>query len=147
MENEWAPPDHEVFQLVPREFDLHARRLYHIEGSPVISHSTFLATFQMLRDAFRPFEAEHPLGTYVASHDQDYDREQQGVAILQGLRDMRPGDELGPSQGFWQWDEDEMVPSIAERTMENSNISSGSFEPEGGPSRSIPGTLEVDFSD
>lgn len=136
MENEWAPPDHEVFELVPREFDRDARHLYHLEGCPIVSHSTFLATFRTLRDAFRPFEAEHPLETYV----QDYDREQQGVAILPGLKDIRPGDELGQSQGTWQWDEDDMVPSVAISSINNS-----SYEPEGDPSGSIPGTLEVDL--
>ena len=136
MENKWAPPDHEVFQLVPPEFNYHAQNLYAIIGSPVINHNTFISVFRRLRDAFLPFQAEHPLARYAASLDQEYDRDQHSVAIIPGLRDMRPGDELGNKQlgGFWQWENDDELPMIeVEETMEED-----SSEIEGEPSGSIP---------
>ena len=119
MENEWAPPDHEVFRLVPPEFDYHARNLYAMIGNPVVDHKTIVSVFRRLRNAFLPFEGEHPLARYAASLDQEYDRDQHSVPIIPGLRDMRPGDELGNSQGFWQWRDDDEVPMIrVEQTAE-----------------------------
>ena len=58
------------------------------------------------------------------------------MAIILGLRDMRPGDELGNKQlrGFWQWENDDELPMIeVEETMEED-----SSEIEGEPSGSIP---------
>jgi hypothetical protein len=95
MENEWAPPDHPVFTLVPLEFEHHVRNLYAIQNYPPVSHHTFLLTFRQLRDVFMPDVGRHPLATYVSYHDQDHDREHDLVGILPGQRNLRPGDELG----------------------------------------------------
>jgi hypothetical protein len=127
MENEWAPPDHEVFRLVPPEFDYHAQTLYAMIGSPVVNHKSIIPVFCRLRDAFLPFEAEHPLVRYAASLDQEYDRDKNGVAIMPGLRDMRPGDELGNNPGLWRWGDDDELPMIEiEETEEEDSIESES---------------------
>lgn len=146
MENEWAPPDHEVFQLVPPEFDYHAQNLYATIGSPVVDHKSIILVFRRLRDAFLPFEVEHPLARYAASLDQEYDREQHGVAIIPGLRDMRPGDELGNNRGFWQWVNDDELPRIeVEETVEEDS-SNMEGEPSGN-TLSVEETAEEDSSE
>ena len=112
MENEWAPPDHPVFTLVPPEFDYHARNLYTLLDCPPVSHGSFLLTFRRLRDAFMPDIARQPLQRYIASHDRNHNREYDIVDILPGQQNLRLGQELGENPGIGDLEEDDIVPSF-----------------------------------
>ena len=112
MENEWAPPDHPVFTLVPPEFDYHAWNLYTLLDCPPVSHSSFLPTFRQLWDVFLPDIARQPLHQYIASHDHDHNREYDMVDILPGQLNLCLGEELGDNPGIRDLEEDDIVPSF-----------------------------------
>jgi hypothetical protein len=114
MEQEWAPPTHPVFRLVPEEFEYHARNLYTLEGCPPVSHRTFPSVFHRLRDAFLPYEVNYPLASYIGAHEQDHDREHESVAILPGLKNLRLGEEMG-IQCIEDEDEDDRIPPVTVR--------------------------------
>lgn len=144
MEQEWAPPAHPVFLLVPEEFERHARNLYMLEGCPPVSHQTFLAVFHLLRDAFQPYEVDYPLASYISAHEQDHDREHEGVAILPGLKNLRLGEEMGVKWIEDDEDEDDRIPSVTVRPDE---VASGSTSTD--PDHMIDGeddTMYVEFS-
>lgn len=147
MENDWAPPSHPVFRLVPEEFELQVQNLYLMLGAPPVSHSTLLEVFQQLRDAFHPYELEHPLAAYINSHDQDHDREHQSVPILPGLKKLRPGEEMGVP--IVMEDEDDQVPPSTVRPgvlVASSSRSSPGPEHATGHSSDSDDTLYVDFT-
>ncbi len=146
MENEWAPPSHPVFRLVPNDFELQVQNLYTMLGAPPVSHSSFLEVFRQLRDAFQPYEPEYPLATYIHSHDRDHDREQESVAILLGLKKLRPGEEMGVPLVLE--DEDDCIPPATVRPGVHASSSRPSPGPEHATSRSRDdnSTLYVDLT-
>ena len=145
MENEWAPPSHPIFSLVPNDFELQVNELYIMLGAPPVSHSSFLEVFHQLQDAFQPYELEYPLATYIHSHDWDHNCEEESVAILPGLKKLHPGEEMGGALGL----EDEEDHILSATVHPGGDASSTSPSPECATSwsRGDDGTLYVDLTD
>jgi hypothetical protein len=53
VEDRWAPPDHEVFNLVPAGFDHYATHHWEQLGSPEVTIVTFWDVFVALVDSFQ----------------------------------------------------------------------------------------------
>ena len=145
MENEWAPPSHPVFSLVPDDFKLQINQLYILLGAPPVSHSSFLEVFRQLRDAFQPYEPEYPLATYIHSHDRDHNREEESIAILPGLKKLHLGEEMGGALGLE--DEEDCILSATVHPGGHASSTSPSLECATSRSKGDDGTLYVDLTD
>ena len=90
MEQQWAPRDLPVFQLVPPAFDEQANVLYTNIGCPVVSSSTFWDVYKQLLSAFRALPTIPLLDEAVSAAACVEDVE---IPLLSGLRDLRYGDD------------------------------------------------------
>lgn len=93
MEQEWAPPDDPVFQLVPPTFQEQVSELYANIGSPDISSLNFWEVYKKLLDAFHALPEDPSLeAALLAAHEGEV----LEVDIIPGLRDLRrDGDVIG----------------------------------------------------
>jgi hypothetical protein len=91
MEQEWAPLDDPVFQLMPSSFHSQANHHYTSLGRPAISRGTFWDIYKSLLACFRQnpvnvtIEEEFNLANLGANQNMD---------LLPGLREFRIGDEV-----------------------------------------------------
>ena len=113
-------------------------------GAPPVSHTSFLEVFGLLRDAFQPYEPKYPLATYINSHDRDHHGEEEGVDILPGLRNLRPGEEMGGPLVLE--DEDDGIPPVTVRPEGHASGTSPSPEYTSSQSGGDDGTLYVDLT-
>ncbi|KAJ6593020.1 hypothetical protein B0H19DRAFT_1055676 [Mycena capillaripes] len=91
LEAQFAPPDHEVFQLTPPEFDHWANIYYNEMGKPVVTHKTFWVYLPL---AFGPFkqgpDAEADLHIPLSSHIETMRRlDNEGIPLLANQQPLR----------------------------------------------------------
>ncbi|KAG6818632.1 hypothetical protein H0H93_003299 [Arthromyces matolae] len=111
IEQEWAPPNDPVFQLVPTAFNTRASMLYSALGQPNVSSDTFWDVYKALLAAFR----EQPHDAQIESALLEANRgEEDEVPLLPGLRDLRPGDSVIGSHGFYYYGGLENPPQMNE---------------------------------
>lgn len=53
MEQEWCPPNLEVFKLMPDVFQVHVMRIYQALGSPTVSSNNFWTVYSLLCGEFK----------------------------------------------------------------------------------------------
>lgn len=98
FEAEFAPPDHEVFQLTPPEFHLHASSFYDTLGQPPITCDTFWAVYRQVLDCFKM--ADDALLPVVEGLFETVRRvEEDRVELLQGQKELRMGDKVVGDDG------------------------------------------------
>ncbi|KAK7019500.1 hypothetical protein R3P38DRAFT_2973640 [Favolaschia claudopus] len=91
MEAEFAPPDHEVFQLVPPEFD-HWANIYYAEmGQPEVTHDTFWNVYCQLLSYFnRVPDIEAELHIPLSSLNETTERiDDEHINILADQQPLR----------------------------------------------------------
>jgi hypothetical protein len=89
MEAQFAPPDHEVFQLTPPEFHHWANVYYDEMNRPLVTHDSFWDVYRGLLDHFRQGpDAEADLGIPLSSHMETSRRIQEEEIPL--LADQQP---------------------------------------------------------
>lgn len=92
----WAPPNHDIFKLVPEDFEAYASHLYAQMGSPIVTLETFWDVYRQLFDLFHALpHAIHVLETVQDRHDdliisQTIDAP---VELLPGQADWRGEDQ------------------------------------------------------
>lgn len=84
VEQLFAPPDDPVFQLVPPEFDVHAKDVYQRIGAPAqIRIDNFWAVFERMHEVFEGARA------HLAHHiPYTYDEQEEDVRLLEGYQEM-----------------------------------------------------------
>ncbi|KII92463.1 hypothetical protein PLICRDRAFT_678606 [Plicaturopsis crispa FD-325 SS-3] len=92
MEQQWAPPEHPIFQLVPPTFAAQANELYRQLGNPLVSGDTFWAVYRSLLQAFRPFSNTPLLADVLGDPSALPEGELEMIQILPNLRELRNGD-------------------------------------------------------
>jgi hypothetical protein len=93
VEQEYAPPDHAVFQLVPLEFDQRANVYYAEIHRPVVNSTTFWDVYLQLLERFQTNnEANMDLLTLISAHtDVIQDVNDERLDLLPGLKELREG--------------------------------------------------------
>ena len=92
MEAEYAPPDHEVFQLTPLPFDSHANKYYEEMGRPPVSSSSFWDVYQQLLARFRGAEPSDDLTEVLSDLENQTEQiSKEKVDVLPGLKPLRLG--------------------------------------------------------
>jgi len=82
MEQQWCPPDLEVFKLVPDHFQIHVTRLYESIGSPTVSSNNFWTVYASLYNAFKDDSCLETLGMQnILSAQCNFDPLQSPVDI------------------------------------------------------------------
>ncbi|KAJ7769107.1 hypothetical protein DFH07DRAFT_866763 [Mycena maculata] len=91
MEARFAPPDHEVFQLVPPEFDHWANIYYDSMERPVVQHKTFWDIYRQLLAYFTQVpDVEVDLQIPLSSHKETTRRiDEEEVPLLPGQQPLR----------------------------------------------------------
>ncbi|KAJ7630220.1 hypothetical protein FB45DRAFT_1150186 [Roridomyces roridus] len=86
MEAQFAPPDHEVFLLVPPEFQYWAGVYYDAMGCPEVTHRTFWDIYRELLDYFNQVsDVEVDLQIPLSSHNETLRRvDEEDVPVLPG---------------------------------------------------------------
>ncbi|KAJ7077337.1 hypothetical protein C8R44DRAFT_836761 [Mycena epipterygia] len=154
LEAQFAPPDHEVFQLTPPEFDHWANTYYSQMGKPVVMHDTFWDIYRELLAYFTQVpDIEGDLQIPLSSHNETMRRiDEEEMALLPDQQPLRrvaemPGPALsesgfgpntaGPSTRIRN-NSDSMEPNM-HRVPEYACFTSSEDESEGGE--------DVDFGD
>ncbi|KAH9924596.1 hypothetical protein B0H21DRAFT_781416 [Amylocystis lapponica] len=124
MELAWAPPDHPVFELVPRDFEVLIKQLYTQVGEPVISRETFWEIYIELLTCLRSMPMDD-LDFNDTPHSHAYDHgHDDPIPLLQGLRDLRHGDEAaGPRNWCYMGGVDE--PQLPDAVQKDVDAESG----------------------
>ena len=93
LEQQYAPRDHAVFQLVPLEFDQWANMYYAEMDKPVVNSTTFWDIYlQMLKRFQTNDEANMDLLTVISAHsDVIRDVNDEILEVLPGLKELREG--------------------------------------------------------
>ena len=99
MEQLYAPPDHAVFQLVPPAFGERAETFYIRLGRPVVNFASFWGTYSQLLHQFKQCRMNEPgndLEEVLTNHKERSQRieEENDVPLLQGLKELRNGDNV-----------------------------------------------------
>jgi hypothetical protein len=101
VEQEYAPADHPVFELVPPAFNERAEALYDFIGRPVVQSDTFWDVYRHLLQQFHVEQhALHVAPILMAHNDiiQALALEKE-MALLPNLKELRNGaDVVGPPQ-------------------------------------------------
>ena len=110
---QFAPPDHEVFQLTPPAFDQHASLFYNSLGRPQISYDSFWDIYRQILRLFQVNEGQpedtrslvNTLAEELNSHFDTIARiSNEGVSLLPGMEELRQGGRVvgdtGGSSGF-----------------------------------------------
>ncbi|KAI0086273.1 hypothetical protein BDY19DRAFT_908518 [Irpex rosettiformis] len=74
VREQYAPPDHEVFRLVPPAFELRARQFYSIHGKPEASRENIWQIYLTLLEHFESIQEEEDMLTVI--------QEQTGMAAV-----------------------------------------------------------------
>jgi hypothetical protein len=107
LEVQFAPPDHEVFQLTPPAFDQHASLFYNSLGRPQVSYDSFWDIYRQILHLFQVNEGQpedmptvslaNTLAEELDSHFDTIARiSNEGVSLLPGMEELRQG---GPVVG------------------------------------------------
>ncbi|KAK7030365.1 hypothetical protein VNI00_008426 [Paramarasmius palmivorus] len=112
----YAPPQHQVFELVPKEFEVEIEAIYTSLGKPEVSRDNVWKIYMdlLLRLEQQPTVGQMTLLPYEED-EEDYSAEQlqKEIAVYQGLADdegecylggVNGG--LGPAVGLPEWEED-----------------------------------------
>ncbi|ETW77826.1 hypothetical protein HETIRDRAFT_326132 [Heterobasidion irregulare TC 32-1] len=132
IERTWAPPDHNVFKLVPEEFAARVGACYGLMNEPVISSGTFWNIYRQMLAALEamPLDAsfQQMLDDHV-SYSEGQMQEQESVPVISGLQDLVDDRVVGVGRDPIDRDSDEEVYAIftdtesdGEHAEENSNI-------------------------
>ncbi|KAJ6504737.1 hypothetical protein C8R47DRAFT_1038046 [Mycena vitilis] len=90
LEAQFAPSDHEVFQLTPPAFDHWANVYYEQMGSPVVTHTSFWDVYVGLRNLFtRGPDAEIDLHIPLSSYTETARRVEEEQIPLLDLQPLR----------------------------------------------------------
>ncbi|KAF8198902.1 hypothetical protein K438DRAFT_1966869 [Mycena galopus ATCC 62051] len=102
MEAQFAPSDHEVFQLTPPEFDHWANVYYEQMNTPLVTHESFWDVYRQLLEHFTQGpDAEVDLGIPLSSHMETIRRiEEEEIPLLANQQPLnRLGGAVFPGQG------------------------------------------------
>jgi hypothetical protein len=91
FEAEFAPPDHEVFQLTPPEFHLRTSSFYDALGRPPITRDSFWAVYHQVLDCFKTTIDEALLPVVEGLFDTVKRVEEDEVELLPGQEELRMG--------------------------------------------------------
>jgi hypothetical protein len=98
FEAEFAPPDHEVFQLTPPEFHMRASGFYDTLGQPPITRDTFWLVYNQVLDCFKIVDDEL-LPVVEGLFDTVRRVEEDGVELLPGQKELRMGGKVVGGDG------------------------------------------------
>jgi len=92
MEEKYAPPDHEVFQLTPPPFDSRANKYYEEMGQPPVSSNSFWNVYQELLAHFQGAEPSDDLTEVLSDLEKRTEQiAKEKVDVLPGLKPLRAG--------------------------------------------------------
>jgi len=90
LEAEYAPPSHEVFQLVPPAFHEHATHFYEAIGRPLVTYQSFWGIYRQLHHAF---EATIDLDPVISAIPDTVNRiDNEKLSLLPEMQELRGGD-------------------------------------------------------
>lgn len=123
LEQEYAPPDHPVFQLTPPLFHTRASAIYAQIGSPTVTRETFwdiyLKVLACFKDALtEQTESSSGLDNIVATHLGDIENieDELPIPLLEGMKELRHGAPVPTDQE--NEDNEEMYASFTETESE-----------------------------
>jgi len=90
LEAEYAPPDHEVFQLTPPAFHERAVHFYEALGQPLVSYNTFWGVYRQLLHSFQGIIDLDPVISAVPGTVTRINNEQ--LPLLPEMKELRGGD-------------------------------------------------------
>ena len=97
---QFAPPDHEVFQLTPPAFNEHATLFYNSLGRPQVSHDSFWDIYRQILHLFhvnggQPEVTGSSVNTLTEELDSHFDTiariSNEEVQLLAGMEELRQG--------------------------------------------------------
>jgi hypothetical protein len=137
LEEQWAPPDDPVFQLVPPAFEMQAQKLYTNIGRTPVSSKNIWQIYTSLLSAFRLINDDPALATLLAAPIDDGE---DMVPLLPGLRELRHGDNVLGAHGYHYMG-----------GLNNPPVAEVEENEEGGSSKRVDGSVDLrefaDFSD
>lgn len=91
LEQQYAPPDHPVFELVPAAFNACATDAYRKLGNPQVNISSFWGIYQNLLSCFNEalVQSAHLRNAIASSHIVSL--EPADIPLLPGLKPLRKG--------------------------------------------------------
>lgn len=96
VEQEYAPPEHPVFELVPPTFDRRANILYSQIGQPVVQSDTFWEVYSQLLNQFQ-LEEESLVPVLTAYRETLHALDMEEIQLLPNLKELRNGAKIvGP---------------------------------------------------
>jgi hypothetical protein len=99
FETEFAPPDHEVFQLTPLEFHQRASSFYDALGRPSVTRDTLWAVYHQVLDCFKTAVDETLLPVVEGLFDTVRRVEEDELELLPGQEELRMGGKVVGGDG------------------------------------------------
>lgn len=93
VQNDYAPPDHPVFLLVPPELDARAEFLYRKLGCPPVDSGTFWDVYQKLLGSFHLEDEESILTPILTTHRKNSKAMEleEEMELIGNLAELRNG--------------------------------------------------------
>ncbi|KZO92830.1 hypothetical protein CALVIDRAFT_486839 [Calocera viscosa TUFC12733] len=113
VEELYAPPDHPVFNLVPRDFGCEIERYYHALGEPEVTIDSFWNIYHHLLNDLQesPFR-EEILETLASEVEREMTIAGEHMDLLEGMAEQEDSDTSGCDTSGWSsgdddWQEEE----------------------------------------
>ncbi|KAJ7480783.1 hypothetical protein FB451DRAFT_1030888, partial [Mycena latifolia] len=103
----YAPPDHEVFELVPPDFAQLATAFYLELGQPAVTRTNVWNIYMVLLTRFEPLDNVHQVPAELDQHrgyalTMARDHYEDDIALIPNLTPLRNGaDVVGPDGSFY----------------------------------------------
>ncbi|KAJ7635707.1 hypothetical protein DFH06DRAFT_1139252 [Mycena polygramma] len=107
VRNLYAPPDHEVFELVPKDFGVLAAEFYLAMGQPAITRTNVWDIYMAILTQFQHLDNLHRMPTELDEHwgyalTIARDDHEDDIALIPNLTPLRNGlDVVGPDGSFY----------------------------------------------